>query len=81
MDSQKKKIAILILLILVFIIIFFIFVLFLQGKLFHRKSITNNQEKIYLNIDKNKKIENPKTEDLQNLINQIKNDQSLDSID
>lgn len=77
MDSQKKKLILLILLIITFISVFVVFTLFLTGKLSFNKNKKRNKESIYLNIDKNKVIENPSKEDLKNLIDEVQNSNGL----
>lgn len=69
MDNKIKKVIILTVLIIIFILVFVFFALFLNGRInFLGKE---KSPKNYLNIDKNKVIENPTKEDVKNLIDTI----------
>ncbi|HNV97251.1 MAG TPA: hypothetical protein PKL13_02955 [bacterium] len=70
MENKRKKIILLIILIIIFLLVFVIFSLFLSDKINFLKRV-NPRSKNYLNIDKNKVIENPTKEDIKNLIDSV----------
>ncbi|MDD4290083.1 MAG: hypothetical protein PHH83_02275 [Patescibacteria group bacterium] len=75
MENKRKKIILLIFLVIIFLAVFVVFAFILTGKInFFRKQ---KDQKNYLNIDKNKVIENPTKEDIKNLIDTIQNNGEL----
>jgi membrane-bound ClpP family serine protease len=75
--SKKKKIILAILFIIIFVLIFGLLVFFMKDKVFFSTSTKKITKPKYINIDVNKKIENPTTEDLQNLIEQVQNENAF----
>ena len=74
MNNKREKLILEIMLIIIFILIIIYSIIFVR-MLTTEKNVENKvkENNNYLNIDRNKAIENPTTEDLQNLINQVRN--------
>lgn len=75
--SKKKKVILAILFILIFVAISALLVFLMKDKILFSTGTKKITKPKYINIDVNKKIDNPKTEDLQNLIDEIQSEQGF----